>query len=178
MPSRLIVALALSLVLHGGLLFSGIRGHASPSSRPPLLASLRPPPEPAPGEILPPAIDPLLKNTIDDEVTEKAAPRPRPAPARGETKVPGKTAFGKQEMQAVQKKLSKYVFYPEEARRLGIEGTVVLFVELSRNGQVEDVRLVASSGFPILDNAAIKGFYAVGRLPGKSDAWSYTFQLQ
>ena len=61
---------------------------------------------------------------------------------------------------------------------MGIEGTVVLFVDLSREGKVEDVRVVSSSGFPILDNAAIKGFYAVGRLPGKSDTWSYTFHLE
>ena len=40
------------------------------------------------------------------------------------------------------------------------------------------IRVVSSSGFPILDNAAIKGFYAVGRLPGKSDTWSYTFHLE
>lgn len=49
-----------------------------------------------------------------------------------------------------------------------MEGDVHLIVKLAADGQVEDVHVAASSGFPLLDNAAIKAAYAMGRLPGST----------
>ena len=47
------------------------------------------------------------------------------------------------------------------------DGTSQQFWSRPARGRLgEDVRVVVSSGFPLLDNAAVKGFYAVGRLPG------------
>ena len=178
MSRPLIIALTLSLVLHGSLLFTSAF-RISPAPRPTaLLASLRLPPDLAKiPEPLPDA-DTLLKNTLEDESPEKPATMP-PPPPKEKSRTPAPSAIpDKREMEAVSKKLSEYVFYPEQARQLGLEGTVTLFVELSDDGRVEDVRVVASSGHPILDNAAIKGFYAVGRLPGKSDYWDYEFRLE
>ena len=178
MPLRLIIALTLSLVLHGSLLITAWP-QPSPALRAPALkAFLRPLPEPEPARPpeTPDMPDPLLKNTIMEEAPARSTPQPAHLPRQSG---PARTAaISKSERLAVQRKLSEYVFYPEQARAMGIEGTVVLFVDLSREGRVEDVRVVSSSGFPILDNAAIKGFYAVGRLPGKSDTWSYTFHLE
>jgi protein TonB len=179
MSRPLIIALTLSLVLHGSLLFTSAF-RISPAPRPPaLLASLRLPPDLAKiPEPLPDA-DTLLKNTLEDESPEKPAPMPPPPPPKEKSRMPAPSAVpDKREMEAVRKKLSEYVFYPEQARQLGLEGTVTLFVELADDGRVEDVQIVASSGYPILDNAAIKGFYAVGRLPGKSDYWDYEFRLE
>ena len=51
--------------------------------------------------------------------------------------------------------------YPAIARRRGYEGTVLVEVLVSRDGRVEDLRLSQSSGYPILDQAAmtsIKGW--------------------
>jgi protein TonB len=176
MSRSLIIALALSLVLHGGLLFTSAF-RFSPAPRPPaLLASLRLPPELAKLPEPIPVEDTLLKNTIEDEPPEKQAPTPPPEEKR-KTPVPS-NVVSQREMETVRKKLSEYVFYPEQARQLGLEGTVTLFVELSDEGRVEDVRVIESSGYPILDNAAIKGFYALGRLPGKSDYWNYAFRLE
>jgi protein TonB len=178
MSRPLIIALSLSLVLHGSLLFTSAFRFSPAPRHPALLASLRLPPDLAKlPEPLPDA-DTLLKNTIEDESPEKLPPTPLPPPKKKrETSVPSNAA-NKHEMAAVQKKLSEYVFYPEQARQLGLEGTVTLFVELADDGRVEDVRVIASSGYPILDNAAVKGFYAVGRLPGKSDYWDYVFELE
>ncbi|MDR1613508.1 MAG: energy transducer TonB [Planctomycetota bacterium] len=176
MPHRLIIALTLSLVLHGGLLLAGAPGFPAPPRPPALRALLRPPLDP---ERLPPpsAAESLLKNTLEDETPEKpvATALPPPPEARG---TPAASAAGARVLEAVRKKLSEYVFYPEQARRLGIEGTVTLFVELAADGRVEDVRVVESSGHAILDNAAVKGFYALGRFPGESGLWDYTFQLE
>jgi protein TonB len=46
--------------------------------------------------------------------------------------------------------------YPHVARRRGYEGTVVLEVLVNEAGRVEDLRLFQSSGYDVLDRAAIK----------------------
>lgn len=183
MSLRLIIAFTLSLVLHGGLLVADAFKPATPRPRPALQALLHPPPEPARPAEIPPIPDSLLKNTIEEEAPREDIPKPPPPMAKKKietpnTKPPTPKPLTRREIRAVQKKLAEYVFYPEQARAMGIEGTVVLFVELGKDGKVEDVRVVSSSGYPILDNAAVKGFYAIGRLRGTSDTWSYTFHLE
>jgi protein TonB len=164
----------LSLVLHGGLLCAGAY-RVSPAPPPALQALLRLPPDPAEVPDPPKLAETLLKNTIEEKLPEEPAPDVSPPEERGGTPIP---APDQRRVEAVRKELSEYVFYPEQARRLGLEGTVTLFVEVSGDGRVEDVRIVASSGHPILDNAAVKGFYALGRLPGASDYWEYSFRLE
>lgn len=46
--------------------------------------------------------------------------------------------------------------YPLAARRRGYEGTVVLEVLVNKSGRVEDLRLFRSSGYEVLDRAAMK----------------------
>ncbi len=180
MPARLIIALTLSLVLHAALLFTDAWRPSPPRPAPALIASLRLAEDkmPKPAEP-PPAVEDLLKNTLEEEkVVAKDSPpakAPPPKPARRPAEA---QTISRREMAAVRKKLSEYVFYPEQARRLGLEGTVTLFVTLADDGRVEDVRVDSSSGYPVLDNAAVKGFYAVGRFPGKSGIWHYTFRLE
>ncbi len=45
-------------------------------------------------------------------------------------------------------------FYPQESRRRGEEGAVVLSVRVSERGRLSGVRVEASSGYPALDVAA------------------------
>ena len=147
MPVRLIIALALSLVLHGSLLLTDAFHLSRPPPTPALQASLRLPPDLGRLPEPPPVAETLLKNTLEDQ--EPARPAAPPVPPRSkETSKPSRPATGeRREMEAVRKKLSEYVFYPEQARKLGLEGTVELFVELSGDGRVQDVRVVASSGY-------------------------------
>jgi len=46
--------------------------------------------------------------------------------------------------------------YPPSARRAGQEGRVVLLLQISETGDVVDASVAQSSGFPLLDNAAVK----------------------
>jgi protein TonB len=46
--------------------------------------------------------------------------------------------------------------YPDEARRRGLAGTVVINVGIRRNGSVERADIVQSSGIPLLDAAALR----------------------
>jgi TonB family protein len=50
--------------------------------------------------------------------------------------------------------LSQYFYYPQHARRKGMQGTVLLSFEISGQGAVHDIRVVKSSGYAILDLAA------------------------
>ncbi|MDR3406119.1 MAG: TonB family protein [Chthoniobacter sp.] len=47
--------------------------------------------------------------------------------------------------------------YPPEARRLGQQGRVLLEVQVSADGRAAGVSVKRSSGFPVLDNAAVQG---------------------
>lgn len=181
MSSRLIFAFALSLALHGGLLLPDALQRLTVAPPPAVLqATLRLPPKP---EAEPPLAEPLLKNTLDREekppvVKPPSPPRPPEKPAvKARPSVKSET---KRVVRIAQRKLSEYVFYPEAARQRGIEGTVGLLIILAADGAVEDVRIVASSGYPILDNAAAKGAWAIQKLPGATARelpLDYTFRL-
>ncbi len=46
--------------------------------------------------------------------------------------------------------------YPKRAKRRGYEGTVLLEVLVDRSGRVKDLRILTTSGHPVLDRAALK----------------------
>ena len=46
--------------------------------------------------------------------------------------------------------------YPDEARRRNLHGEVVMTVEVRRDGTVESVEIIQSSGEPLLDEAAVR----------------------
>jgi len=60
--------------------------------------------------------------------------------------------------------------YPKRARRMGWEGTVVLDFLVDANGNVYDIRVVRSSGYPDLDQAAINALkqWKFAPKPGKN----------
>ncbi|SDG71809.1 energy transducer TonB [Propionivibrio dicarboxylicus] len=163
MPSRLLIAFALSFILHGVLLLPDVFKRLAAPSRPAALqATLRMPP------VTPPPADTLLKNTLD-ESSEKARSEPTPPPPKASPPVktsPPQKMPAKQNVQAAQRKLSQHLFYPPEAVARGIQGEVRLILRLSPSGTIEDVAVAASSGHAILDNAAIRAAYAMGQLAG------------
>lgn len=153
MPSRLTFALLLSLALHGGLLLPDALQHRPAAQPPPLQAVLRLPlPEQAIAE-------PLLKNTL---AAEESLPPARVPPHAAPSKQP--QAASRQTVQAAQKKIAQHIYYPAEAIARGLEGEVRLLVTLSEDGSIADVNIAASSGHPLLDNAAIRAAYASGKL--------------
>ena len=56
--------------------------------------------------------------------------------------------------------------YPVLARRRGWEGTVELLVAVSAEGMVDHVAVSKSSGFPVLDDAAVKAVTKYRFVPG------------
>ncbi|MGW8187203.1 MAG: TonB family protein [Desulfobacterales bacterium] len=59
------------------------------------------------------------------------------------------------------------ISYPTRARRKGYEGTVMLEVLVNRNGRVDDLRVLASSGYEILDRSAVKSVKTWSFKPAK-----------
>lgn len=162
---RLLPAFAASLLLHAAVLGHGaFRDLPRPPPARVLQATLR-----LPAVEAPPA-EALLKNTLDAEPApppasapeppppEKAAPSAAPRPAKAEAR----------QVRAAQKKLAAHLYYPEEAIARGLEGEVRLILSLAEDGSIGDVQLAASSGHALLDQAAIKAAFAMGRLPGVS----------
>ena len=59
------------------------------------------------------------------------------------------------------------ISYPKRARLKGYEGTVLLEVLVNRNGKVDDLRILASSGYAILDRSAVKSVKSWSFKPAK-----------
>jgi protein TonB len=59
------------------------------------------------------------------------------------------------------------ISYPRRARQKGYEGTVVLEVLVNRNGTVDDLRILTSSGYAILDRSAVQSVKTWSFKPAK-----------
>ena len=59
--------------------------------------------------------------------------------------------------------------YPRSARRLGLEGTVLVEMVINHEGQILSVKLIQSSGHEVLDRAAIAQVHKIGRVPSIPD---------
>jgi protein TonB len=117
---------------------------------------------------------PLLKNTLlAAAVAAPAAASVAPAasavskaastvasPPRAARK-----ARGEHGVQIAQRKLAQHMYYPPEAIAQGLEGEVRLLLRLAEDGRLLAVSVAASSGFPLLDRAALEAAHAMGRIP-------------
>jgi protein TonB len=81
--------------------------------------------------------------------------------SKGETEK-GKTVVSKKEfnrenyISLIVREIERRKFYPPLARRLGMEGKVVVRIVVDRGGKLKEVSVVKSSGNKILDRAALK----------------------
>lgn len=60
--------------------------------------------------------------------------------------------------------------YPGAAIRRGYSGTVLLKVLVTAEGRVRDLQIIQSSGYPMLDKAALKAVNSWVFVPGKKGA--------
>jgi len=117
-----------------------------------------PTPEAVPEEPTPPKPEEILTTTQSEEV---AAPQPTPEPKRVEKKpipqrpTPVAAAKTANVPQPVVIRNTPPI-YPETARRAGWEGRVTVRVEVSADGFPMSVALQKSSGYGVLDQAALR----------------------
>jgi protein TonB len=93
----------------------------------------------------------LAPDTAQDAVTR---------PARPETQTTGQR-LSQQILQAV----LPYFHYPLFARQQGWQGEVRVAVHIAQDGRLSNLRLARTSGFPLLDAAALDSLEKIRRLP-------------
>lgn len=69
----------------------------------------------------------------------------------------------------VQQKVSSYIYYPAEAQTNGWQGTVKLKLTLSKDGTVNIIDVIESSGYTLLDDSAILAVTNASPFPFPSD---------
>ncbi len=138
-----------------------------------------PPPAPRPPDARPPEPKPLpLPNLISPTPESVSLPEPPPEPVQlppppPPPPSPPPVAAPKQARVQVDKPPSPRKAirpdYPKESRQAGEEGDVVLEIRVTAKGRVDAVQVIASSGFPRLDEAAIRAAQSARFTPAQSD---------
>ncbi len=156
--NRLLLALAVSLLLHILPFLPGLLPAAKTTPPPPLQASLRPPPAPA----LPPP-PPL---TLPEQPKAAAAVRPPPGKPPPRDKPPPTAKTWTQAASQHLKKLNDAgQFYPPEAIARGLEGEVLVLIIIDEDGRVTAARVEQGSGHRLLDDAALRAVRSLRSLP-------------
>ncbi|MEO0267986.1 MAG: TonB family protein [candidate division WOR-3 bacterium] len=118
-------------------------------------------PPPPPKEAVPPV---RAEEILRAELVKKETPPPPPPEVKEETPPPAPEV--KEEVPppkpeepriVAEAKILKGVQpeYPEIAKKLGLKGMVIVRVLVDKNGKVIDARILKSSNYPILDEAAL-----------------------
>jgi protein TonB len=151
-PMPLYLSLLLSLALHAMLVLS-------PNW---LARQQRPPTPPAPA---------AMAEAVSTEAATAATPRrPRDLPRN----------LSGSSLRRAQSALSEHLYYPPQAVALGLEGDVILLLNLSDTGQLLSASIARSSGHAILDQAALDAARRIGALPGnpRQTLFPVNFRLQ
>jgi protein TonB len=181
------LALAASLLIHLGGLALGelaLRFLMLPAPESPRVLEVRFK-ESRPAEIAPPPR--VIKNTLDEN-REPAAARPRigppPEPARGTVArlAPPAESLPEKDLDAALERLSETLLYPAEALQRGLQGDVVLLIDLDDGGRIIGASVASSSGHAILDDAAMRAALRLGNLgpgpAGKAVLLPVRFRIQ
>ena len=131
---------------------------------PPPPEHVEPPPYVPPPDFAietPVAAGPTTAITNTTTVRPTAPPPPKPAERAVTRTPPSTTGKGARTTQPE---------YPPSSRRAGEEGTVTLEIYVLESGKVQEARVKKSSGFPKLDEAAVREATRSWKLvPGKED---------
>jgi periplasmic protein TonB len=151
MRTEITIALLASTALHAGLIFLTPATPAPQSAATPVAA-------------VPIQITARLKNTLDTDDTVRPvrphpARTPRPSSAKGATVALSTEAAPEQQPYLD----NPQRFYPPEAIAQGIEGEAILLLRFAPDGALTDAQIAKSSGYAILDEAALRAVRAAPR---------------
>lgn len=118
-----------------------------------------PAPAPAQQQVAAPAAPVLPKETIEPVIAEPKVQRSSNSAAEG--------LFA----QDVRARIERKKIYPDTARDLGMSGEVEVLYELDRTGNLIRAEIVSSSGFKLLDQAALKAVKQAAYTSFPEDAW-------
>lgn len=190
----LVLALGFSAILHGALLPNWLGMFNTPKPPPPpprmtaTLIPAVPPPQPElkldETELLPPEPTPQPEPPKPAPQKPQKPPKveaPKPKPEKHN--VPGTLPppAAKEAQKQLARMARKEGFYPLEAIKKGWQGEILVQIFLDANGHVIAARVENSSGYPILDEAALKAARALKSLPadGVEEAFlTVSFRLE
>lgn len=139
---------------------------ASEEEKPVPVEELKPVPPTLPTDLRPPVLEPAVnvaRLAASATATVGGAPLPRGTPSRGGT-VGSRTGV---RMVGLPRPV-----YPREAVLRGVEGRVVLFLRISAEGRVTEVKINESSGYKVLDDAALEFGKSLRFVPAREDQHS------
>jgi protein TonB len=196
---------SLSLLLHLGLLWgftptpTSIPPDAAQTPTPTLAVRLQqrgtPPPTittpiPTPAQPEPAALNPIVKQKPQPKTTHTAT-KSKPLDTVQQTETPhtpdntattttaihhNDAALRERLKVTLQQALAENFRYPLLARRRGWQGEVLLAFRIEADGSILDARIARSSGYGVLDNAALSALGKVKRLH-RDTPRSLTIQL-
>jgi protein TonB len=165
-------ALGLSLLLHGLPFASAWWPSAPEPNHPPatLQARLTAPAAVLPLSLVEPEASPPASVTPPKPPAQRppappaVSPGKKPAPPAVDRKTTAKT-WSEHIRQQFSQQQAQGLFYPEAARRQGIEGEVLVLLLVDAAGAVAAARVEESSGHPLLDEAALRAVRQLRSLP-------------
>ncbi len=158
---------AFSLLLHALLFWGVIRNEQSnlmPTAQQAAsglhitLASYQVPTQPRKAK---PMRTPTRPPTRSDTVADEAATTDERS---AEVTQVSESAFRERIMVKLQQAIAAHFTYPLLARQRNWQGEVVLEFRLERDGRISSVRVARSSGYSLLDHAALNALAQVGRI--------------
>ncbi len=197
MNRALIIFYTLALAIHAAILF----WLKPPAPKPPKIfnetyvdVTLTQPPPPEPPKpiivLLPPPPEPKPEMMIPETKPEPPKPLPPPPPPKPVV-IPPSPPPKPPPTNYVQVSQPTFIaqaqhIYPPEAARRHQQGVVTLMLYINGSGTLDKIEIVKSSGFPLLDEAAIKEMKQShfqpamdGAIPIRSRAQaSVTYRLQ
>jgi protein TonB len=131
-----------------------------PEARTPVPEKPAPAPPP-PKPVEPPAAPPPLPPTAS---RDEAVGRPLDLSIPSDPRTRTAERLSPQELNETLTRLSETMLYPSEALRRGLEGEVVILVELGPEGRINNAAIASGSGHALLDDAAVRAVRKLGSL--------------
>lgn len=156
-------ALLLSLSLHAALIIAPSWQAGQPQPTPKASIDAR---------LIPQVVAEAPADTVSTEPSEAAPSFPPPA-------APPRNLQGSA-LRRAQASLTEHLYYPPEAIKRGLEGEVILLLQLSVEGRVVSASIARSSGHALLDQAALEAARRLGALPGspRQSLFPVSFHLE
>ena len=147
----------------------------------PQIEGLQPLPEPVTEEVVSPVqqVEAVLEKGAAERMIEKASPEP--AGAKTAPSLPdngGVSLAGTVQEAYPRYRLNDPPPYPRLARKRGQQGTVVLGVLVNREGGVAELQIEESSGYGLLDRAALKAVRKWRFEPGRRGDLKVTMRVR
>ncbi len=127
----------------------------------------RPLPQQATPVAATPSPEPMPVAVPDAPVSPAAKTIPAKADPRPQSNAASEGRFA----QEVRARIEQKKAYPDTARDLGMSGTVEVLYVLERSGHLAKAEIVSSSGYALLDQAAVRAVRSAAYSPFPEDAW-------